>query len=91
MIRPILACKDLCKAAEEFASVGWVGTASGKWRPFGWCTPAHVYSKDGGMFCHVTSFIRVADGKIASVDEYWGDDGPAPGWRQEKHIGTKIM
>jgi hypothetical protein len=30
------------------------------------------------------------DGKIASVDEYWGDDGAAPQWRQDKHIGTII-
>ena len=28
--------------------------------------------------------------EIASVDEYWGDDGPAPQWRLDKHIGTKI-
>ena len=38
----------------------------------------------------ITSFIRIVDGKIASVDEYWGDDGTAPQWRQDKHIGTKI-
>ena len=25
-----------------------------------------------------------------TVEEYWGDDGPAPQWRQDKHIGTKI-
>ena len=47
-------------------------------------------SKDGSISCHATSFIRVVDGKIASIDEYWGDDGPAPQWRQDKHIGTKI-
>ena len=54
-------------------------------------TATHVFSKDGSISCHATSFIRVVDGKIASVDEYWGDDGPAPQWRQDKHIGTKIM
>lgn len=53
-------------------------------------TATHVYSTDGTVSCHVASFIRVADGKILSVDEYWGDDGDAPQWRQEKHIGTKI-
>ena len=53
-------------------------------------TATHVFSKDGSISCHATSFIRVVDGKIASVDEYWGDDGPAPQWRQDKHIGTKI-
>lgn len=53
-------------------------------------TAVHVYSKDGGISCHVTSFLSVRDGKIASVEEYWGDDGEAPQWRKEKHIGTKI-
>ena len=53
-------------------------------------TATHVFSKDGSISCHATSFIRVVDGKIASVDEYWGDDGPAPKWRRDKHIGTKI-
>ena len=53
-------------------------------------TATHVYNKDGGMSCYVTSFIRMTDEKIASVNEYWGDDGPAPLWRQDMHIGTKI-
>ena len=53
-------------------------------------TATHVYNTDGSMSCHATSFIRVVDGKIASVEEYWGDDGPAPQWRQDKKIGTKI-
>lgn len=53
-------------------------------------TATHVFSKDESISYHATSFIRVEDGKIASVDEYWGDDGPAPQWRQDKHIGTKI-
>lgn len=53
-------------------------------------TAAHVFSRDKTLSFHVTSFFRVVDGKIASVEEYWGDDGEAPQWRQEKHIGTKI-
>lgn len=53
-------------------------------------TATHVYTRDRTLSFHVTSFIRVVDGKIASVDEYWGDDGAAPQWRQEKHIGSKI-
>lgn len=24
------------------------------------------------------------------MDEYWGDDGEAPQWRIDKHIGTEI-
>lgn len=53
-------------------------------------TATHVRSKDGSTSCHATSFIRVVDGKIASMEEYWGDDGPAPEWRRNMHIGTKI-
>ena len=53
-------------------------------------TATHVFSKDKTQSFHAASFIRVVDGKIASVEEYWGDDGDAPRWRLEKHIGTKI-
>ena len=53
-------------------------------------TATHVHSKDGAIPCHVTSFIQIRDGKIALVDEYWGDDGPSPQWRQDMKIGTKI-
>lgn len=52
---------------------------------------AHVYSRDRALSFHVTSFIKVRDGKILSVDEYWGDDGPAPQWRQDMHIGRAIQ
>lgn len=53
-------------------------------------TAAHVFSKDGSLSFHVVSFINRKDGRILSIDEYWGDDGNAPEWRQALHIGTKI-
>lgn len=53
-------------------------------------TATHVYTRDKKQHFHVTSFIRIADDKISSIDEYWGDDGPAPQWRQALHIGSKI-
>lgn len=53
-------------------------------------TATHVYSKDGRFSFHVVSFIRVVDGKIASIEEYWGDDADAPRWRRDKHIGIRI-
>lgn len=53
-------------------------------------TAAHVHSADETQSFHAVSFIRLTDGKIASIEEYWSDDGEAPRWRQEKHIGTKI-
>lgn len=53
-------------------------------------TVTHVFSRDRALSFHVTSFIRVREGKIASLDEYWGDDGPPPRWRQEKGLGRPI-
>lgn len=53
-------------------------------------TAVHVFSKTAPLSFHVTSFIRVQEGKILSMDEYWGDDGPPPQWRLDKHIGSPI-
>lgn len=53
-------------------------------------TATHVFTQDKKLHFHVTSFLRIENGKIASIDEYWGDDGDAPQWRQELHIGSKI-
>ena len=53
-------------------------------------TAVHVYSRDKALSFHVTSFIRVIGGKIAAIDEYWGDDGEPPQWRIDKNIGTPI-
>lgn len=53
-------------------------------------TAAHVHAREGGPSFHVASFIRLEEGKIAALDEYWGDDGPAPQWRRDKHIGRPI-
>lgn len=54
-------------------------------------TATHVHSTDGAVSCHAASFIRIAEGRITAMDEYWGDDGEAPQWRQEKYIGTPIL
>lgn len=53
-------------------------------------TVVHVFTQDRRLSFHVTSFIRIKDEKILSVDEYWGDDGKPPQWRQDKNIGTPI-
>ena len=54
-------------------------------------TPVHVWAREVPQLSfHVASFFRLREGKIARLEEYWGDDGPAPGWRQEKQIGTPI-
>ena len=53
-------------------------------------TATKVYPKDRSASFHVVSFIKMRDGKIAFMDEYWADDGTAPQWRLDKHIGTPI-
>lgn len=53
-------------------------------------TAVHVYTKDKSAHFHVTSFMQLRDEKIEALDEYWGDDGPAPAWRQEMHIGRLL-
>lgn len=53
-------------------------------------TVTHVFSQNREMSFHVTSFIITVDDKNAAIDEYWADDGIAPQWRLDKHIGTAI-
>ena len=54
-------------------------------------TATKVFPKDKSASFHVVSFIRTANEKIVSMDEYWADDGEAPRWRLDKHIGTPIQ
>ena len=53
-------------------------------------TAVRVFSKDKTLSFHVVSFFRLEGGKIAALDEYWGDDGPPPQWRTNLHIGKPI-
>lgn len=53
-------------------------------------TATRVFSTENSVSVHATSFLRMEDGKIASMDEYWGDDGEAPKWRSDMGIGKKI-
>ncbi len=53
-------------------------------------TAVRVYPKDKSSSFHVTSFIMVKNDLIASLDEYWADDGDAPQWRQNMKIGKRI-
>lgn len=53
-------------------------------------TATLVYPKDRSLSFHVISFIKIVNNKIVSMDEYWADDGSAPQWRKNKHIGTSI-
>ena len=51
---------------------------------------SRVYPLDRSMSFHVVSFLRIENGKIVEMDEYWADDGEAPDWRREMKIGKPI-
>ena len=53
-------------------------------------TVVNVYPKGRNASFHVVSFIKTKEDKIVSMDEYWADDGNAPQWRLDKHIGKAI-
>lgn len=53
-------------------------------------TAVRVFPRDRSAFYHVVSFIRVENGKIRAMDEYWADDGDAPSWRRAMRIGQPI-
>ena len=43
-----------------------------------------VQVQDGETSFHATSFFKFREGKIVSLDEYWGQDEPPPEWRKRK-------
>lgn len=49
-----------------------------------------VFPVDKTASYHVMSFIRLENGLIREMDEYWADDGEAPAWRKEMKIGRPI-
>lgn len=49
-----------------------------------------VYPPDDTLSYHVVSFIRLRDGRIAEMDEYWADDGEVPYWRKNMGIGKPL-
>ncbi len=53
-------------------------------------TVTKVLSSDEKISLHAISFINVIDNKIASIDEYWSEDGNPPKWRDSMKIGKSI-
>lgn len=53
-------------------------------------TVSRVWLSDNSASFHVTSFFEFQGEKIGILNEYWGDDGHAPQWRIDKHIGQPI-
>ena len=49
-----------------------------------------VFASDQKSSFHVVSFMRIEEGLISSLDEYWGDDGAAPLWRRGKRFEKTI-
>lgn len=49
-----------------------------------------VLPRDKEASYHVVSFVKLANGLIYEMDEYWSDDGEAPMWRKEMNIGKAI-
>ena len=39
---------------------------------------------------YCTSFVKIKDNKIVSLDEYWTQVSEIPKWRKEKNIGCPI-
>lgn len=38
----------------------------------------------------MTSFMQLRQDRILTLDEYWGDDGEAPRWRQQMQLGRAL-
>ncbi len=49
--------------------------------PIGAVTEVRIASDDGKYSCHAASIFTLYKGKIASLTEYYADDGPPPSWR----------
>lgn len=56
----------------------------------GLVTAVRVENAQDGVSFHVASFFCLKAGRIVALDEYWGDDGPAPQWRGQLGIGAPI-
>ena len=44
-------------------------------------TEVRIVSLDGQYACHAASIFTLYKEKIASLTEYYADDGPPPTWR----------
>ena len=56
----------------------------------GYVTAVRVYPPDRSAAYHAVSFMTLKDDRIAALDEYWADDGEAPDWRKQMHLGRPI-
>ena len=54
-------------------------------------TVARVWALSGTPSLHAASFLTLRSDRILRLDEYWGDDGPAPKWRRDMALGRPIV
>jgi hypothetical protein len=47
-----------------------------------------IYSADEAHY--VTAFVKLTDGKISRLDEYYSECGESPAWRKNMNIGKPI-
>ena len=50
----------------------------------------HITERNSGASFHCVSYLRIHGGRIASLDEYWADDGAPPEWRRALNIGRSF-
>ena len=48
-----------------------------------------IFSEEQSL--HVTAFLKLENGRISRLDEYYSDCGEVPQWRQNMKIGKKII
>lgn len=53
-------------------------------------TVAKVSLKDQDTSFYAVSFFEIANGKIKSLTEYWGDNGDAPEWRRKLNLSRTL-
>ena len=53
-------------------------------------TITRVWSSEEPLIFRVVSFFAFVGEKIACLDEFWADVGPAPQWRRDMNIGKPL-
>ena len=88
--RIVWPCTDEVFTVEEFliANCDYPGDWTGELlqvtpTPTGAVTEVRIASADGQYSCHAASIFTLHQGKIASLTEYYADDGPPPAWRTQ--------
>lgn len=83
-------CTDEVFTVEQFLTVNC--EYPGKWTgellrviptPVATVTEVRIVSAEGKYSCHAASIFTLFRDRIASLTEYYADDGPPPSWRNK--------